>query len=467
MYDFEALVGELLQSRPELNREELKRRIEQKKQTIGVGYLTDQGALFLVAGELGVSLKKAEASADMAIKDLYIGSNDITVVARVLAVYPVSTYNRKDGGTGKYRRLVLFDDHHSTRLTVWDEMAEEIAKSGVAVDVPVRVVSGYVKQGLDGKPNLNLGKRGKIEVVNDEKVASKLPPMSAVTEKLTRISQERQFMAVECVVSSEPRYSEFVRSDGSPGSLFQFTVTGDGGKAETRVVIWSPSARPELKKGQKILITNAKTRRSQSGEYELHCDAGSAVILAQKAPPVELRVASTRETSSGTVLLAVDKNGKLWTVEKEREVTEPAIGEVVTVTPDSESGGRLYCKSKGSVSVVNGNSVPSLDVLATKLRDAKDEASQVMVEVIALSHGGTEDVNLADGTTVKKGELTVGDDTGEMKLVGWRELSEKILGIEPGERLRIVGATPKVNKLGTRVLQMSSLTAVERLRERS
>ena len=463
MYDFEALVGELLQSSSELNREELMRRIEQKKQTIGAGYLTDQGALFLVAGELGVSLRKAEASSDMAIKDLYIGTNDVTVVARVLAIYPVSTYNRKDGGMGKYRRLVLFDGHDSVRLTVWDDLAEEIVKSGVAVNAPVRILDGYVKQGLDGKPNLNLGKRGKAEVVTDEKVAAKLVPLSAVTEKLTKITQERQVMALECIVDSEPRYSEFVRSDGSPGSLFQFGVTGEGGRPETRVVIWNPSAKPELRKGQKVLVTNVRSRRSLNGEYEIHGDAGSAVIPAQKTPPVELRVAATITAPSGMILMAVDKNGKVWVVEKEKEAQEPPIGAAVSVTPDNESESRLYCRSKGSVNVVEGSSVPSLETLVTKLRDAKDEASNIMVEVIALSHGNAEDVNLKDGTVVKKGELTIGDDTGEMKLVGWRELSGKVVGIQPGERIRVVGVTPRINKLGMRVLQISSITVVDRL----
>jgi replication factor A1 len=466
MYDFEALVGELLQSRPELNREELMRRVEQKKQMIGAGYLTDQGALFLVAGELGVSLRKTEASSDMMVKDLYIGANDVTVVARVLAIYPVSTYNKKDGGTGKYRRFVLFDDHYSARLTVWDEMAEEIVKLGVEVNVPVRIVNGYVKQGLDGKPNLNLGKRGRIEVIADEKVVAKLIPISAVAEKLGKVSQEQQFIAVECLVNTEPRYSEFVRSDGSPGSLFQFGVTSDGSKAETRVVIWSPSARPDLKKGRRVLITSVKTKRSPNGEYELHGDAGSAVIPAPRASPIELRVAATSASSSGTILLAVDKSKRVWAVEKEKETEEPAVGEAVAVTPDSESDSRLYCKTKGSVNVKNESSLPGLDILATKLRNTKDEASQVMVEVIALSHGSAEDVNLKDGTRVKKGELTVGDDTGEMKLIGWRELSGKVLGIQPGERLRVVGATPKIDKFGTWVLQISNLTVIEKLRGR-
>ena len=84
MYDFETLVGELLQNRPELSRDEVLRRIEDKKRTVGAGYLTDQGALFLVAGELGVTLHREDVSSDLTINDLYIGANDVTVVARVL-----------------------------------------------------------------------------------------------------------------------------------------------------------------------------------------------------------------------------------------------------------------------------------------------------------------------------------------------------------------------------------------------
>ena len=99
MYDFESLIGELLRQKPQIGRDEVLRRIEDKKRTVGAGYLTDQGALFLVAGELGVSLRSEGASSDLSIKDLYIGANDVTVVARVLAVYPVATYNMKDGGT--------------------------------------------------------------------------------------------------------------------------------------------------------------------------------------------------------------------------------------------------------------------------------------------------------------------------------------------------------------------------------
>lgn len=463
MYDFEALVGELLQSRPDLDRKELMRRIEEKKQTVGAGYLTDQGALFLVAGELGVSLRKEEASSDMTIKDLYIGANDVTVVARVLAVYPEATYNKKDGGTGKYRRFSLFDGNQTVKMTVWEEKAEEVGKNLPEVGSPVRVVSAYVKQGLDGKPNLNLGKRGRIEVVSDEKIVGRLKPLSTVTEKLGKLTQEKQFAAVECVVSSEPRYSEFTRSDGSGGSLFQFGVEGEGGK-EVRVVVWSPTERPELRKGQKVIVTNVRARRSNNGEFEVHGDAGSAIVLGPRAERMEFRIAALGQGQGAKTVLGVGKDGRVRELELGKGVHEPAIGEVVGVVPDSEVGGRLYCTSKDSVQVAMGDSFPNIEDLVTKLKEAKVEDSQIIAEVIALSHGTVDDVRLKDGSTVKKGELVVGDDTSEIKLVAWRELSGRLSGIQPGERVRVVGAVVKSTKAGAWVLQMSNATAVERLR---
>ena len=465
MYDFEALIGELLQQKPELSREEVLRRIEEKKRTVGAGYLTDQGALFLVAGELGVSLRKEDATSDMSIKDLYIGANDVTVVARVLAVYPVASYNKKDGGTGRYQRLALFDGRNSVRLTVWEEGLEQLEKLGLKVDAPVRVANAYVKQGLDGKPTLNLGRRGKILAVTDEKVVAKLQPISSSTQKLPLLTKEEQFVALEGVVSSEPRYSEFVRSDGSEGSLFQFGVARDGGK-ETRVVVWSPSAKPELRRGQKVKITNVRARRSNTGDFEVHGDVGSAIILGPAAEKALFRVAATSSSQSAKVILGVGKDKKVKFIELGKGVKEPSQNEVVGVVPDETTEGRLYCRSPDSLQIMADDSVSGLDALATKLNEVREEDAQIMTEVIALSHGSVDDVRLRDGTTVKKGELVVGDDTGEIKLVAWRDHSGRVSGIQPGERLRLSGVACKSTKMGAWVLQLSNFSVIERLRGR-
>jgi replication factor A1 len=465
MYDFETLLGELLQSRPELNREEVLRRIEEKKQTVGAGYLTDQGALFLVAGELGVSLRKSDASADMTIRDLYIGANDVTVVARILAMYPVSTFEKKDGGKGKYQRLALFDGKDSTRLTIWEEALEQVEKLGLQVDKPVRVANAYVKQGLDGKPNLNLGKRGRIEVLTDGNVTAKLPSISVVAQKLPSQMKEEPFVALDCVVSSEPRYSEFVRSDGSGGSLFQFGVAQVGGK-ETRVVIWSPVVKPELKPGQRVRITNVRARRSNDGGFEVHGDAGSTIVVGPPSERQVLRVAATSSSQAAKFVVCVGKDKRVRFIEVGKGVIEPIQEDVIGVAPDEIREERLFCRSRESIKMMKDESFPPLGDLSTKVQEIKIEDVPVMVEVIALSHGSVDDVPLRDGSTVKKGELMVGDDTGEIKLVAWRDLAGRVSGIQPGERLRLVGVAPKSTKLGGWVLQLSNLCVVERLRGR-
>ena len=465
MYDFDTLIGELLQQKPELSRDEVLRRIEEKKRTVGAGYLTDQGALFLVAGELGVSLRKEDLASDLSIKDLYIGANDVTVVARVLAVYPVATYNRKDGGTGRYQRLALFDGKNSVRLTVWEEGLEQLEKLGLQVDAPVRVANAYVKQGLDGKATLNLGKRGKIQLLTDEKIMTKLQSLSTVAQKLPTLTKEEQFVALDCVVSSEPRFSEFVRSDGSEGSLFQFGVVQDGGK-ETRVVVWSPSAQPELKRGQKVRITNVRAKHSNSGDFEVHGDAGSTITLGPTAEKSIFRVAATSSSQSAKVVLGVGRDRKVKFIELGKTAKEPSQNDVISVVPDETVGGRIYCRSPDSVQMAAFDLIPGLDALATKLNEVKEEDAQIMTEVIALSHGSVDDVQLRDGTTVKKGELVVGDDTGEIKVVAWRDLSGRVAGIQPGERLRLTGVACKSTKMGGWLLQLSNFTVIERLRGR-
>jgi ssDNA-binding replication factor A large subunit len=279
VYDFDSLVDEVLRNKPELTREEIMGMIEEKRQTVGAGFLTEQGALFLIAGELGIRLNHMVAT-DLTLKDLYVGANDITVVARVLAIYPISEFKKKDGRAGRYRKLVLFDRSGLCRLTIWEDNPDAIKLTDVAVDTPVRVMNGYVRQGLDGRPNLNLGKRGKIEVLRDEKLVSRLAPLASLSTSLDAIEGVQELVAVEGIVLSGSRTSNFTRQDGSGGSLTQFELGAFSTKGKMRIVVWN-AVGLEAKSGQKVVVTNLRLRKSMNGDRELHGDSGSVVkVLA-------------------------------------------------------------------------------------------------------------------------------------------------------------------------------------------
>jgi len=471
LYDFDALVEEVLRSKPELNRQSLMERIEEKKSVVGSGYLTDQGALFLIAGELGVHLERMTTT-DLTLKDLYIGANDITVVARVLAIYPTAEYVRKDNTKGRYRRIALFDANDVVRLTLWDERVEDVERSGIVVDAPVRVVSGYVKQGLDGKPNLNLGRRGRIERIDDVGLTSRLDGIQKLARKLDRLEEDRQIIALEATLTTDPRRSDFTRPDGSAGSLLQFKVSDGRGKGERRVAIWNPSVSvSNIKVGRQIMITNLRVKKSLQGEAELHGDAGSSIVsLESKTLARVFRVAFT-ELAAPPRLLVVDEGRRVYRLdlldEGAGDVKSVRVGEKVRVAPDEDLGDKLVCRSLGSLAVLGtSNDMPGLADLGVKIEELKSCPWPVMVESITLSRGGVQEVHMKDGSVVKKGEVVIGDDTAEVKLVAWREQAAGVAGIEPGERVRVIGATPQISKMGILTLQMSSFGRLEKLRGR-
>ncbi len=388
MYDFEGLIEEVLRNKPDMSRDDIVELIEEKKRNVGAGYLTDQGALFLIAGELGVQLKPV--TSDLTLKDLYVGANDITIVSRVLAVYPISEYKKKDGGTGRYRRVNLFDQGNVVRLTIWDDNQDAIRLEGVSEDTPIRISNGYVKQGLDGKPNLNLGRRGRIDVISEESLVAKMLSLSKLTKRVEDVGDNQNVMALEGVASSNSRSSSFVRQDGSQGSLMQFDIAGEAGKNGTRVVVWNPVAVSEVKAGQSVLVTNLRVKKGNTGEREFHGDTGSVV--------------------------------RMW-------------------GPGSNTG----------------------IVTFTKVNQVKNSSGPVSLEVMVLSKGTVDDVSLKDGTKAKRAELVIGDDTGEITIIGWRSAAEGLSATDVGQKVRILGATRKVSRMGVDTLQLEDTSKIEKI----
>ena len=467
MYDFEALLAEVLRNKPQLKRESLLDLIREKKSSVGGGYLTDQGALFLIAGEFGIPLRNT-ASSDLTLNDLYIGANEITIVARILALYPIAQYKRKDGSTGRYRRINLFDDTNVTKLMIWDEALQAIEPLGLNVDVPVRVVSGYVRQGLDGRPNLNLGKRGRIEIVEDADLLRQLTPLSKLEKDVGAVEGSRNIVAVHGKLSSDIKKSSFVRNDGSQGSLTQFRLSDQAGGKELRIVIWDDAELPDIKLGQVVRVTNVRVKQQNNGENELHGDSGSRIETINVDGGRVFFVSRVERANDGFQLQVINSKKEMLRVTVEgsaaKGIGELKVGNIVEIFPDREVDGGIICIKADSIRVVSEkpSNLPTDESLFTKVEKVGDYESGIAIDVIALSKGVVQDVHLKDGTTARKGELTVGDDTGEVKVVAWRGVADKLVEIEPGDRVRFLGLRRQVTKMGVQLLEFTSASAIER-----
>ena len=102
MSEFENLIEKLIEQKPELTKEVIEGEIKLKKEKIGAGYLTDQGALFLIASDYGITLSEPQ-KVELSIKDLYAGAKEISLETRVLNLSPTkqrqSTFEQKTSNT--------------------------------------------------------------------------------------------------------------------------------------------------------------------------------------------------------------------------------------------------------------------------------------------------------------------------------------------------------------------------------
>src|SRR5690349_22611431 len=103
------MVELLLRQKPEIKAEQIRELIDEKKRKVGAGYLTDQGALFLVAADLGISFESIPKNQG-GLKDLYIGAKDVSVVGRIMNIYPVYKFTRRESEEQTATRTIVIYD---------------------------------------------------------------------------------------------------------------------------------------------------------------------------------------------------------------------------------------------------------------------------------------------------------------------------------------------------------------------
>ncbi|MGH9910491.1 MAG: single-stranded DNA-binding protein, partial [Nitrososphaerales archaeon] len=164
--DIQKMIDAILRQKLNLTKDTLTQMIEEKKQKIGAGYLTDQGALFLVAADLGIMLEE-QPRLEMSLRDIYAGAKEISVIARIMSAYPLKKYRRKDGSEARLRTLVIYDNDTRLKVKLWDEMADLPDKLSIRPGDAVKISKAYVRTGMDGKVTINAGARTAIELIKD------------------------------------------------------------------------------------------------------------------------------------------------------------------------------------------------------------------------------------------------------------------------------------------------------------
>ena len=453
----------ILEEKHDLNFEKLKTMIEEKKTNVGAGYLTDQGALFLVAADLGISLEKTPKS-EYSLKDVFVGARDVTTVGRIMTINPIKIFLKRDSNLESRNRIIhIYDKDSNVKIKLWDDFVDLPEQLDLKLGDLIKVSKGQVKAGMDNKPIINLSSNGSIEIVL-ENGKYQIPLLSELTETIDDLDVPKENMVISGRITSDPRISAFTNSRGERAKSLHMELSNDSNTRKIRSIIWNindENVPKSLTTGSKIKLIGVKTKignpNFSNGDLEIHGDEGTGFEFVEQIEPVEsytLRIVSARldPTERKTHCMAIDKDGKSYLLSIDNKLFDIHFetDDIIECYPSRVLGNTIEITGQESYIQIlkEDNDIPKSDQFESKIMEVDSMNKPYVVEVIVLQNPNKVDVNTKSGEIVSVADTIVGDDTGEIRLVGWRESSGLVIDLKIGERVRILGVNAVSGKEG-------------------
>ena len=470
----------LTQQRTDLTIDKLKSLIDAKKRKIGAGYLTEQGALFLVAADLGISFDQKKSP--LRIADLYIGAKDVTLYGRILTIYsPREFAKRESVETITNRTLVIYDEHSIIKIRLWDDRVKLPDEMGFRPGDMVKISKGYVKSGLDGKPFINVGMDCQLEKTNE--TPFEIPVLDDMTRTIDSIDSPIENIVIEGYVESNPRISDYRDSRGGMSKSLQLDVYNEDRTKSFRTIIWNVSETrlPKVFRiGSKIRLIGVRIKPGNpqygSGEFEIHGDEGTVVSTLNEETDIEtmnLRIISigsrTEEDKLNTLGLLVDRRLVSVIVDKALVPNDLTSGSIIECVPSRILGTNLTLTMNDSYvrMVEDSPSFPSAPDCQTKIREVVPSKVPYIIEAIVLQNPNTTQITTRNNEMIDMTDTLIGDDSGEIRLIGWRDLGSSINSLSLGDRVRIVGAIATSGLQGSPEVTLKPYSSITKINSKT
>ena len=443
MSEFEELISKLLEKVPELSRSVIEERINEKKEKVGAGYLTDQGAIFLVAADLGVTLEQSQKS-EVAIKDLYIGAKEVTLESRVLNISPTKQFTKKDGSSFSLRTITVYDNNSTASVKLWDEKANLPGLDELKPGDLIKIIKAYVKSDLTGAPTINIGSGASIETSESE---SDIVSIDSKITDVSEIKEDQRDLIVTGTLGSAMSLLEFTNSKGQPSKALKFRLRGQN-KSLVNVVLWGKdeSILPKIiSQDAKVKLFGVRTKTGMQG-LEIHGNDATLVDVEgdTEIQPVILRLLAVEKDQSGSITgLAIDKSKKIVRI---TDVTD-TIGsftkdDILECMPSKIFGNTIQIDQDSFVRKIEDDSVPTISEIRTKITDVT-EGNDYSVEAIVLKAPERKEIQTKNGDNVQLSEMFVEDDSGQVWIKGWRQQADLMDNFTLGDIITIIGVNAR------------------------
>ena len=449
MSESQDLINKLLEQKSELTKEIIDQKIIEKKEKIGAGYLTDQGALFLIASDYGITLSESQ-KIEVSLKDLYAGAKEVSLETRILNISPTKQFSRKDGSTFDLRTMTVYDSDSTASVKLWDEKANLPGIENLKPGDLIKIIKAYVKSDLDGSPTINIGSGSNIETIDTE---SQIPMIDKITKDISELQEGQKDLVISGMIDGIISGMQFTNSRGQPGTALRMRLKGKEGSG-MRVVLWGKdeSLIPNMiSQSANVKLLGVRVKSGNQG-LEIHGNEATIIEIegGKETEPIIARILSIITTETGkNMIIATDNQKNIYNISDFSDSTSIcAEGDVIECMPSKVYGSSITLDENSFVRKLdNDETIPSLSKIRTKIMDVKVDEN-CCIECIVLKVPGRKEIQTKSGESISLSEMFVEDDSGQIWVKGWRNQAKLIDKCELGEIISITGLNTKLNNFG-------------------
>ena len=328
-----------------LSRADIQSLVEEKKEELK-GLISDEGALFVIAKELGVDVtsenKELLNDIELTISDITLNMKNIVIVGRIKDIFNVNSFNKKSGETGHVGSFLLHDNTGDIRIVLWDEQVSIFKDERFERNEIIKISNATAKKGRSDGIEIHVGGFSKINLAPEDVDYKKFPKIKEEFRKIEDINENLGSISTEGKVMNRFPVKEFIRKDGQNGRVSSIILRDSTGKI--RITFWNEDIEKieNLDVGDFISLTNLNPRKSNYAEnrIDVHASSWTKITKTDK----ELKLES--KFIDKIVKLQQEKGyvsfqGVITTIEDLRKITLKSGDEVsllsFTVSDDTDS----------------------------------------------------------------------------------------------------------------------------------
>ena len=274
-----------------LTRKEIQNLVEEKKKELK-GLISDEGALFIIAKELGVDIKEENKDLlkdiEIFISDITQNMKNITLYGRIKEIYNVRSFERNDGSKGYVGSFLLHDNTGDARIVLWDNQVNIFTESNFEKNELVKIINGTAKKGKYERMEIHVGSYGKVILSPEDVDYKKYPKITFKPINISDINLNLNSLSLEGKIIQLLPKTEFTRKDGELGKVQSLTLLDSTGSI--RITFWNEDTDMlnGLEINDVVSVTNLNPRLSTLNSQTIELMANRNTNITKKTKDLEI-----------------------------------------------------------------------------------------------------------------------------------------------------------------------------------